>query len=106
MKPSAFEEVDTFLRARVAAPDSYQAYTVLDFLERLLSDSRFQSVDYFLEQVDLMCLSAEGIVTVAAITFHGKASLRLRDAFMARAEPRLIELVGATRAENLLQRRR
>lgn len=82
------------------------SYEVFATVEKLLRRGAFDEVDRMLDALDLDALDSTGILSVLTITWHGKAHLTTRDAFLARAEPVLVTRLGAERAERLLKNRR
>ena len=74
--------------------------------ERLMRGGDFAAVDRMLDETDPNDLDPAPLLALLTITFHGKAHLTRRGAFLEQAEPSLVERLGAERAGQLLERRR
>jgi hypothetical protein len=76
-------------------------------LEPLLRMGDMAAADKFLDDLvvteDVHTASLLGVIS---LTWHAKAHLYRRDAFIERVDPVMIERLGKERAENLLNHRR
>jgi hypothetical protein len=79
---------------------------VLAAFEHFLNEGLFLSVDNDLKTFDVERVAPATLVAILSITSHAKDKLKHRDAFLARAEARLVATLGAERAEALLKSRR
>lgn len=80
-----------------------RAFLVIDGLQR---SGHFKVVDYVLTLTKTASLGASTVLSLLTVTLHAKALLKARGPFVERAEARLRECLGDTRAERLLVTRR
>lgn len=86
--------------------DQKQVEDTIIFLENLLRNGEFATVDEYLSSVNLETLSSTSILGALTITFWGKDKLSKREQFLKRSEVILKKNLGETRAEKLLRWRR
>jgi hypothetical protein len=79
---------------------------VLVHLERSLRRAQWRSVDDVMTRLDVSRLTPAVVVAVLSITFPAKAFLKVRSAFLERAEGFLSRSLGQERARALLVTRR
>jgi len=78
----------------------------LQYFEHWLSAGQFAYVDELLQSFPVEAATPATSLTVLTITFHGKAHLKHREAFLARVADKLATAFGTERAERLLEHRR
>lgn len=76
-------------------------------MDHMFVECRFDEVDTWLDAINVEDLTPVEIVTILAVSKPAEYELTRRDAFLARAEPKLFELLqDDARTERLLKFRR